>query len=131
MNFEIGIDGKVRNFLCLHRSLSQTRDIFEIFADNFELILDALVNKNPFLIVALRDFNAEATNWYKSDTYSYKGLNMVLKYCKNTFLYSLFFYLKNCLYSIKIYLCLKIFIFKRIFFRIKNIFLFSQKKCVQ
>ena len=36
INFEIRIGGKLCSFLCLYRSPSQTRDIFETFADNFE-----------------------------------------------------------------------------------------------
>ena len=42
INFEIGIGSKVCNFLCLYRSPSQTRDTFEVFADNLELTLDTL-----------------------------------------------------------------------------------------
>ena len=56
-------------FSCLYRSPSQTRDIFETFADNFELTLDTIVNKNSFLIVAFGDFN-----WYKNDINSYEDL---------------------------------------------------------
>ena len=70
INFEIRIGEKFCSFLCLYRSTSQTRDIFETFADNFELTLDTIVNKNPFLIVALGIFNAKTTNWYKNDTNS-------------------------------------------------------------
>ena len=62
------------SFLCLYRSPSQTRDIFDTFADTFELTLDTIVNKNPFLIVTLGDFNAKTTNWYKIDINSYEGL---------------------------------------------------------
>ena len=69
INFEIRIGGKLCSFLCLYRSPSQTRDIFETFADNFELTLDSIINKNPFLIVALDDFNAKTTNWYKNDKF--------------------------------------------------------------
>ena len=76
INFEIRIGGKLCSFLCLYRSPSQTRDIFETFADNFELTLDTIVNKNPFLIVALGDFNAKTTNWYKNDINSYEGLKI-------------------------------------------------------
>ena len=50
-NFEIRIGGNLCSFLCLYRSPSQTRDIFETFADNFELTLDTIVNKNPFYIL--------------------------------------------------------------------------------
>ena len=58
-NFEIRVCGKLCSFLCLFRSFSQTRDIFETYADNFELILDSIINKNQFLIVALGNSNAK------------------------------------------------------------------------
>ena len=61
--------------MCLYRSFSQTRVTFETLADNFELTLDKIVNKNP-LIVALGDFNAKTTNWYKNDINSYEGLKI-------------------------------------------------------
>ena len=76
INFEIRIGGKLCSFLCLYRSPSQTRDIFETFADNFELILDSVINKNPFLIIALGDFNTKTTNWYKNDINSYENLKI-------------------------------------------------------
>ena len=74
INFEIEIGGKLCRILCLCRSPNQTRDIFETFTDNFELTLDLIINKNPFLIVALGDLNAKTTNCYKNDINSYKGL---------------------------------------------------------
>ena len=43
INFEIRIGGKLCRFLCLYRSPSQTRDIFETFVDNFELTLDSII----------------------------------------------------------------------------------------
>ena len=76
INFEINIGGKMCNFLCLYRSPSQTRDTFEGFADNLQLTLDTLNNNNPFLIVAIGDFNAKTTNWYKNDMTSYEGLKI-------------------------------------------------------
>ena len=33
--------------------------MFKTFADNFELTLDALINKNPFLITVFSDFIAK------------------------------------------------------------------------
>ena len=74
INFEKWKCAKLCSFLCLYRSPSQTRDIFETFADNFELTLDLVSNKHSFLIVALGDFNAKTTNWYKNDINSYEGL---------------------------------------------------------
>ena len=44
INFEIRIGGKLCSFLCLYRSPSQTRDIFETFANNFELTLDTKIH---------------------------------------------------------------------------------------
>ena len=76
INSEINICGKMYNFLCLYRSPSQTRDTFEIFADNLELTLDTLTYHNPFLIVAIGDFNAKTTNCYKNDSKSYEGLKI-------------------------------------------------------
>ena len=64
------------SFLCLYKSPSQTRDIFEAFADNFELTLDTIVIKNPFSIFALGGFNAKTTNWYENDINSYEGLKL-------------------------------------------------------
>ena len=63
-------------FLCLYGSPSQTRDTFETFGDNFELTLDLIINKNPFLIVALGNFNAKTTKWYKNDINSYEDLEI-------------------------------------------------------
>ena len=76
INFEIRIGAKLCRLLCLYRSPSQTRDIFETFADNFELTLDTIVHKKQFLIVALGDLNAKTTNWYKNDINSYEGLKI-------------------------------------------------------
>ena len=76
MNSEIRIGGKLCSFLCLYRSPSQNRDIFETFADNFQLTLDLIINKNQFLIIALGDFNVKATNWYKNDINSYESLKI-------------------------------------------------------
>ena len=76
INFEIRIGGKLCGFLCLYWSPSQTRNIFETFADNFELILDTAVNRNLFSIVALGDFNAKTANWYKNDMNLYEGLKI-------------------------------------------------------
>ena len=70
INFEINICGNLYNFLYLYRSPSQTRDTFVTFAVNLEVTLDTLTNRNPFLIVAIGDFNAKTTNWYKNDTTS-------------------------------------------------------------
>ena len=50
--------------------------MFGTFADKFELTLDSLINKNPFLIVALGGFNAKTTDWFKNYIYSLKSLEI-------------------------------------------------------
>ena len=76
IHFEKIIGGKFCSFLCLYRSPSQTWDIFKTFADNFEFTVDSIINKNPFLIVALGEFNAKTTNWYKNYINSCEGLKI-------------------------------------------------------
>ena len=59
INFEIRIGGKLCSFLCLCRSPSQTRDIFETFADNFDLTLDTIVNKKSIFNCCFRRFKCK------------------------------------------------------------------------
>ena len=73
INFEISFAGKVCNFISLHRSPSQSHDIFETFVDNPELNLDTIANKNPYFIVVLGQFNVKSSNWYKHDKTTYEG----------------------------------------------------------
>ena len=53
-NFETRIGGKVCNFVYLYRSPSKTQNIFEKFADNFELTL--VTHINNFLSCCFRQF---------------------------------------------------------------------------
>ena len=73
MNFEISFGGKICNFISLYRSPSQLSKTFEDFADNFELNLDKIANKSPYLLVFLGDFNVISSNWYKHDKTTYEG----------------------------------------------------------
>ena len=61
INFEMKIGDKVCNFISLYRSLSQTLDDFETFSKNFELNLENIVHRNPFLVVVIGDFNAKSS----------------------------------------------------------------------
>ena len=71
--FEILIGVKSCNFISLYQSPSQSSDSFEEFADNLQLSLDKISNQNPFVTVALGDFNTEFSNWYKHDKTTYEG----------------------------------------------------------
>ena len=57
----------------LYRSPNQSYDGFVSFLDHFELTLDTLPQKNPFLMVALGDFNVKSSNLYNKDIASKKG----------------------------------------------------------
>ena len=71
--FELQIGDKLCSFVSHHRLLNQSSDDFSYddfvsFLDNFELTLDSLAQKNPFLMVALGDFKAKSSNCYKGIT---------------------------------------------------------------
>ena len=40
---------------------------------NLELNLERVVNKNPFLIVVLGDFNSRMKGWYQNDMTTFEG----------------------------------------------------------
>ena len=73
INFELRIGDKTCNFVVLYRSPSQSQDVFESFCENFERTLDNLAQNNPFLLVAIGDFNAKSTNWCANDRTSFEG----------------------------------------------------------
>ena len=70
--FELNIGDKTCNFLSLYRSPSQSQD-FETFTENLELNLENLVQKDPFLVVAMGDFNAKSSNWFCQDKTNFEG----------------------------------------------------------
>ena len=51
---------KIRKFIVLYRSPSQSQDKFETFLKNVELHLDIILANNPFLTVVLGDFNVNS-----------------------------------------------------------------------
>ena len=57
INFQISFGGKLCNFISLYRAPSQSLDVFEKFADNFELHFDKITNESSYLIFILGDFN--------------------------------------------------------------------------
>ena len=73
INFELKIGDKLCTFVALYRSRSQSQDNFETFIDNFELNLETLSRKNPFLLVAIGDFNAKSKVWYCNDNTTSQG----------------------------------------------------------
>ena len=60
-------------FFFLDRSLNQSLEEFQTFADILELNLDTVAKNNPFLIALLGDLNAKLSNWYENDSTCYEG----------------------------------------------------------
>ena len=73
LTLELKVGDKICNFVVLYRFPSQSQDEFKTFSDNFEMTLDILAQKNPFLITAIGDFNAKSENWYSQDKTSFEG----------------------------------------------------------
>ena len=64
LSFKLQIGDKICNFAVLYRSPSQSHDDFETFADNSEMTLEMLTQKNPFLITTIGDFHVKSINWH-------------------------------------------------------------------
>ena len=71
--FEPKIGDKTCNFLSFYKSPSQSQDNFKTFTENLELNLVNLVQRNPFLVVAIRDLNAKSSNWSCQDKANFEG----------------------------------------------------------
>ena len=56
-----------------YRSLNQPQDWIETFTNNIELIVDKIFVTNPFLVIALGDFNAKISQWCKNDKTTTEG----------------------------------------------------------
>ena len=65
--------GKKCNITLIYRSPSQLLEEFDTFLSNFELLLDYIANRNPFVSINIADFNARSNNWCHSDKTAYKG----------------------------------------------------------
>ena len=57
------ISNKLFNFISLHRSRSQSSDEYENFVHSLDLTFETLIQKNPFLTIIIREFNAKFNKW--------------------------------------------------------------------
>ena len=65
--FELKAGNKFCKIVSLYRSSNQSQDELETFTNNLELILDKIFETNPFLVIALGNFNTKLSQWYKND----------------------------------------------------------------
>ena len=71
--FEPKIGDKTCNFLSFYKSPNQSQDNFKTFTENLELNLVNLVQRNPFLVLAIRDLNAKSSMWSCQDKANFEG----------------------------------------------------------
>ena len=74
--FDLIISNKICSFVALYRSPSQSPDDFATFSHNFEMTLDLVSKKNPFLIVVLGDFSAKLSQWHDKDSSTSEGISI-------------------------------------------------------
>ena len=55
---------------------SQNQDDFQAFIDNFEMNLETLAQRNPFLMVVIGDFNGKLKHWYSQDNTNFEGISI-------------------------------------------------------
>ena len=67
INFEVYIGNKKCRFIHLYRTPSQSQDEFCDFLINSEMNLGDSFDSNPFLAIALGDFNAKSNKWSEGD----------------------------------------------------------------
>ena len=65
--FELKIAKKFCKIESLYRLPNQSQDEFETFTNKLEIILDKIFETNPFLVIALGNFNVKLSQWYKND----------------------------------------------------------------
>ena len=73
MCFELKVGDKTCNLLSLYRFPSQSQDDFETFTENLKLNLENLVQRNLFLVVEVRDFNAKSSYWFCHAKTNFEG----------------------------------------------------------
>ena len=74
LNFGLGLYGKQFNVTLIYRSPSQSSEEFDTFLSNFELPLDCIANRNPFVSMIIGDFNTRSNNWRSSDKTTDEGI---------------------------------------------------------
>ena len=58
LNFSLSVHGRQCNITLIYCSPSQSSEEFDTFLSNFELLLDYIANRNPFVSIIIGDFNA-------------------------------------------------------------------------
>ena len=73
LKFSLSAYGKQCNITLIYRSSSQSSEDFDTSLSSFELLLDYMTNRNPFVSIIIGEFNARSNNWCSSDKTIYEG----------------------------------------------------------
>ena len=60
----------------IYHSPNQTKDEFEAFLSNFQMLLNDINNRNPSLSVITDDFNSRSSSWWSDDINTKEGLKL-------------------------------------------------------
>ena len=74
--FDLKIGSKLCTIVSLYRSPSQSADEFDNFLNKLNLTIESITQKNPFLTVAIGDFNAKSSKWWRDDKTTQEGLEI-------------------------------------------------------
>ena len=75
-NFEVKIVGELCLFAALSRFSSLTQDDFLSFSQKLESTSEKLSENNPYLLVAVGNFNANVTRWCSKDNNTTEGISV-------------------------------------------------------
>ena len=67
LNFNLSVNGKQYNIILIYGLPSQSSEEFHTFLTNFELMLDNIANRSPFLSIIIDNFNGRSKNWSSND----------------------------------------------------------------
>ena len=70
---EIQLNQRKHFFALIYRSPSQTLDEFDIFMENFELMLSSMSIEEPYCIIITGDFNCRSPHWWKDERENDEG----------------------------------------------------------
>ena len=70
---EFQLDRKKYFFAVLYRSPSQSQNEFQVFMNNFELMLSKMSDENPYCVIVTGDFNCRSSHWWENDIDNEEG----------------------------------------------------------
>ena len=62
LNFNLSVNGTQYNIILIYGLPSQSSEEFHTFLTNFELMLDNIANRSPFLSIIIDNFNGRSKN---------------------------------------------------------------------